>query len=121
MIPSRAYDVLKPVTTTVLPGVIALYVALATLWDWTNTDKVSGSIAALNVFLGLLVTLSSSKYNNADASNPAGRFDGDVVTDGTTLSSLELNRPLPELRADKDELRIKMVAPRNPDEIPHLL
>lgn len=83
---NKVYDVLKPVTTIVLPGISTLYFTLAAIWDLPNAEQVVGTIAALNVFLGLFVGLGSKTYN-------AG--DGDIIPtttdDGRLVYSLAFN------------------------------
>lgn len=61
------YDKLKVIVQVVLPGLITLYTAVAGLWDWANTLQVVGTLGAINTFLGLLVGVSSSKFNAAQA------------------------------------------------------
>jgi hypothetical protein len=64
---TKMYDVLKPITTTVLPGLTALYVALGAIWGLPAVDQVVGTVAAVNVFLGLLLQLATASYNNSDS------------------------------------------------------
>lgn len=68
----------------------ALYFALAQIWGLPKPEEVVGTIAAVNVFLGLLINLSSRSYHNSDA-----KFDGDIEVeshpDGRKTFSLGLN------------------------------
>jgi hypothetical protein len=103
---SKVYDVLKPINAVILPGVAALYFALAGLWDLPQAEKVVGTVAAVNVFLGLLLGLSTRQFNNSDA-----KFDGviniqDSIT-GPRVFSLELNDD-PELLENKKTVTFRM-------------
>lgn len=103
---NRMYDILKPVTTTLLPGAGALYFALAGIWGFPNGQQVVGTIAAVNVFLGLFVTVSSLNYNRGD-----NKYDGDIDvvegSDGTLKFGLGLNT-VPEDLKDKQQVLFKV-------------
>jgi imidazoleglycerol phosphate synthase glutamine amidotransferase subunit HisH len=71
---NQQYDLLKNVVELVLPAAGALYFSLAVIWDFPNGENVVGSIAALNVFLGVCLGVSSKLYRESEA-----RFDGDLV------------------------------------------
>lgn len=95
MLSNKFYDILKPVTTTLLPAVVALYVALAQVWGWGYETQVSLTGTAINTFLGAVLLLSSKTYNNSDA-----KYDGsvDVVHNTEGPPTVQLN--LPEDPAD---------------------
>lgn len=89
----KVYDYLKRTATVALPAVGALYFALAQLWHLPAAEQVVGTVAALNVFVGVLVGLSTKSYNSSGA-----KYVGDLVgrvvptEDGTKLVyTLELN------------------------------
>lgn len=83
---NKMYDILKPITSTVLPAAAALYIALASLWGWSNPEQVAGTIAAINTFLGALLLLSTKKFSEGDGTIVATRTD-----DGATNYSLVYN------------------------------
>jgi hypothetical protein len=103
---NRVYDILKPVTTTLLPGAGALYFALAGIWGFPNGEQVVGTIAAVNVFLGLFVTISSATYNRSDK-----KYDGDIEVvedpDGKLTFGLGLNT-VPEDLKDKQQVLFRV-------------
>jgi len=75
----------------ILPGLGTLYFTLAGLWNLPNAEQTVGSIAALNVFLGVLVNVSSRTYHNSDQ-----RYDGSIAliedpNTGKRTYTLELN------------------------------
>ena len=70
-IPDRAYDFLKQIALVLLPALSTLYFMLGETWNWPNVAQVVGSIAALEVFLGAFLGLSTKAYKKDD-----DRFDG---------------------------------------------
>ena len=60
---SKVYDVLKEVALVVLPAVSVLYLALAGIWKLPYGQEVSGTIMALDTFLGALLHISTKQYN----------------------------------------------------------
>ena len=56
------YDVLKFIAQIVLPALATLYVTLATLWGLPYPDEISGTVMAIDTFLGALLMISSNKY-----------------------------------------------------------
>lgn len=70
---NHVYDILKTWTTWVLPGLAALYSSLAFFWDFPHVEKIVGSIAAVNTFLGLAVQSLSKKYAVVEAEKAAER------------------------------------------------
>lgn len=100
---NKVYDVLKPLTTVVLPGVSALYFGLAAIWGFPNAEQVVGTIALVNVFLGLFVGLGSKTYNKAE---------GDILVlkndDGGTTYSLVVDGDPADLQfKDRATFRIQ--------------
>lgn len=64
---NKTYDVLKEIALTVLPASSVLYLALAGLWDLPYPQQVSGTIMAVDTFLGALLHVSTKQYNEAKA------------------------------------------------------
>lgn len=65
----RTYDFFKFVSLVLLPGAGALYVTVASIWHLPAVVEVSGTIAALDTFLGLVISrvskLHTEKVGNA--------------------------------------------------------
>ena len=59
---NKVYDVLKWITTVVLPAIGTLYFALAGIWDFPYADQVVGTITAVVTFLGIVLGISSAQY-----------------------------------------------------------
>lgn len=62
-ISNKTYDVLKWVAQILLPGIGTLYFALAGIWNLPLADQIVGTITAIDAFLGLLLGISTAKYN----------------------------------------------------------
>lgn len=106
LLSNDVYDKLKPVVQVLLPGAAALYFALAQIWGLPKAEEVVGTVAAVNVFLGLLLGLSSKQYNNSDA-----RFDGaiDVVNrSGEPVLNFKMDS---QAITSKDEVTLKVNTP----------
>ena len=103
----RAYKILKPVATTILPGASALYLSLALVWGFPYPDKVGATIAAVNVFLGLLLGLSTRAYNRSDQ-----KYDGQIdimeKPDGVTRYSIGVKDDDPEAIKEKDQILLRV-------------
>jgi hypothetical protein len=107
------YNLLKKLIEVALPGAGALYFTLASIWGplmFANADKVVGSIAALTVFLSLVLNIARAAYNASGAA-----FSGDILPDLDPSSPnkylLELNAPMDELVAGKSVLSFKVQGP----------
>ena len=65
---NKSYDVLKWVALVALPATSALYLTLAALWNLPHPTEVAGTIAAIDTFLGVLLGVSSAKYQGTQSS-----------------------------------------------------
>lgn len=70
------YDRMKFFAQVVLPALASLYLGLAQLWDLPAATQVTGTIMLLNVFLGILLQVSTSRYAKG-----GGDYDGEIVTE----------------------------------------
>lgn len=66
---NKVYDILKFIAQVVLPALGTLYFALAGIWNWPLGEQVVGTITAIDTFLGVLLGISTSKYNKAGEGN----------------------------------------------------
>lgn len=86
----KLYDVLKFIAQVLLPALGTLYVGLAALWGLPNPEEVSGTVLAIDTFLGVVLHLSSTAYKKSD-----DRFDGVMevmpTPNGDKTYSLQLN------------------------------
>ena len=59
----KTYDVLKWTALILLPALAILYSSMSTVWSLPYSQEVTGTIAAIDVFLGVLLGVSSRGYN----------------------------------------------------------
>lgn len=62
---NKMYDVLKYIAQIILPAVATLYLALANIWGLPYGEAISGTIMAVDAFLGVCLGISSANYNKA--------------------------------------------------------
>lgn len=103
---NSVYDTLKWIAQILLPALGALYFSLGEIWGLPKVTEVVGTIAVVDTFLGVLLGLSTAKYNRSDA-----RFDGKIELsereDGGTTASMVLKDD-PEVALEKNELNFKV-------------
>ena len=59
---NKVYDILKWIALIAFPAVIALYTTLSSVWGWPYGEQIVGTLAALEVFLGAILQVSSNTY-----------------------------------------------------------
>ncbi len=107
LLSNRAYDILKTVASVILPAIGALYFALAAIWGLPRPNDVVGTIAAINVFIGAVVGLSTRSYNKSDT-----KYDGTMDVE-ETLSGKKFNLVFdgdPHDMDQKSEVTFKVVS-----------
>lgn len=62
-LPDKIYDILKYTAQIILPGLATLYLAIAGIWNLPYGEQVSGTIMAIDTFLGVLLGIASVNYN----------------------------------------------------------
>ncbi|MCH3961118.1 MAG: phage holin [Solobacterium sp.] len=73
---SELYDTLKFIAQIVLPALGAFYAALAGIWGLPYAVEITGTLAAVDTFLGALLQISTSNYNKVN--------DTEVKSDDTS-------------------------------------
>lgn len=63
MMNNKVYDILKWIVIVALPATTTLWLALASIWGWPYSEAIGATLAAITVFLGALIGVSSIKYN----------------------------------------------------------
>ena len=63
---NKVYDVLKFIAQIVLPALATLYVTIATLWGLPYPDEISGTVMAIDTFLGAILMISSNQYHKKE-------------------------------------------------------
>lgn len=59
---NKIYDVLKFIAQIVLPALATLYITLAGLWGFPYPQEISGTIMAIDTFLGAILMISTNNY-----------------------------------------------------------
>lgn len=60
---NKMYDWLKWIAMILLPAIGTLYFALASIWGFPYAEQIVGTITAVDTFLGVVLGISSAKYN----------------------------------------------------------
>lgn len=66
MMSNKTYDVLKWIAMYFLPATGTLYFALAGIWNLPYGEQIVGTITAVDTFLGVLLGISTMKYNKTN-------------------------------------------------------
>lgn len=106
LLSDRKFDILRQSATIILPAIGALYFALGALWNLPKVDEIVGTVAALNVFAGVALTMVKKMYDTAGA-----KYDGtvDISVDDTGKKSFLLNlNGSPEDLDQKSEITFKV-------------
>ena len=56
-------DILKWITTIVLPACGTLYFALSGIWGFPYGEQIVGTITAIVTFFGVILGISTKNYN----------------------------------------------------------
>jgi hypothetical protein len=102
---NKVYDVLKYIAQIFLPAAGTLYFGVAQAWGLANSTQVVGTIVAIDTFLGVLLHISNTQYNNSEA-----KYDGTLeVTETEDKKNFSLNIDGDPMELDKkDELVFKV-------------
>jgi hypothetical protein len=93
------YDVLRAFVEKVFPGLGVLYAAFAAIWHWGYSLEVTGTLAALSIFGGVILSLSRKGYTPAETATPVGAFVINTTDVDRPPYRLEADLPLEELEA----------------------
>lgn len=59
---NKVYDVLKWIVVIVLPACATFYAALGGIWGLPYITEITGTITAVDTFLGAVLMISSANY-----------------------------------------------------------
>lgn len=65
-IPNKYYDILKWLVIIVMPAFITLIQQLGNMLDWPLTELVAQALTAINLFIGIVVGVSTVGYNKSE-------------------------------------------------------
>ena len=63
MMSKKVYDLMKWIAMYLIPAVGTLYFALAGIWNFPYGEEVVGTLTAVDTFLGVILGISTAKYN----------------------------------------------------------
>lgn len=66
---NKSYDILKWIAQLLLPAMATLYLALASIWGLPYGEEIAGTISAVDVFLGVILSISTAQYNKINNIN----------------------------------------------------
>lgn len=66
---TKVYDTLKWFVQILMPAFITFYTALSGLWNLSHVVEVTGTLAAITTFFGVLLGLSSAAYKATNVPN----------------------------------------------------
>lgn len=61
-ISNKTYDILKWLCLIFLPAASTLYWTLSNIWGWPYAEQVTGTIAAVTTFIGVIIGISTKTY-----------------------------------------------------------
>lgn len=106
------YSVGKKVVQVILPAIGSLYFGLSSIWGFPYTEKILGTLALIETFLGIVLGLSSIQFDKSGA-----LYDGTMVItkpeNGPRLFSMEIEGDPVEL-IDKKSVTFKVDASQLP-------
>ena len=106
LLSDKVYNRLKLAAQILLPGLSALYFGLAEIWTLPYQAQISGTIAVVNVFVGVLITFAKALHEASGA-----QYDGlfslepDPEGEGSNLKLLSVSYDALET---KDALTFKL-------------
>ena len=62
----KTYDILKWIAMILLPAIATLYFTMANIWGLPYAEQIVGTITGVDTFLGVILGISTSRYNNID-------------------------------------------------------
>jgi hypothetical protein len=102
---NSVYDFLKQLAQYWFPAAGTAYATIAALWGLPFAVQIVGTLAALDVLLGVILGISTAVYTSSGAA-----YDGSLVVDSsgpTDTHSLEFNAPLTTL-AQQSAITLKV-------------
>lgn len=61
---NKLYDIAKFLVTIFMPALSVLLTGLGVLFNWTNTELITGTIALFITFFASILQISSNNYHN---------------------------------------------------------
>lgn len=94
-IPPKLYDFLKWIALVLLPLAAALIASLGTLLHWADATVTVGVIAAVDAFLGTLLSKSASNYKKNEPDSVGDLVFGTDADGGAYMKTVRVNQENP--------------------------
>ena len=65
-IPDKLYDILKWIAVIVIPALVVLIKTVFPVWHIPYADAISTTVAAVGLFIGAIIGVSTVGYNKQD-------------------------------------------------------
>jgi len=98
---NKTYNTLKWIAQFLLPGLGTLYFALASIWGLPYGEQIIGSITALNIFMGIILGISTHEYRKSEIANADGQLLIDSTDPKRDIYRLDLGNNLEALGEKK--------------------
>lgn len=76
---NKTYDILKWITTVVIPAIGALYFGLSRFWGVPYPTEILGTLTLIETFMASLLGISNATYKADLALAPETKDDGENV------------------------------------------
>lgn len=103
MISNKAYDILKWVALIALDAVGVCYKTLATIWNWPLGDEVLNTCAAISLFIGSLIGISTAQYNRSVAIDNKNCYTQMVKENNELRETISLDNTFEVFNHEEDE------------------
>ena len=77
-IPDKLYDTLKWIAVIVIPALVVLIKTVFPAWHIPHAEEISTTVAAVGLFLGAIIGVSTVSYNKTK-NNESEDDDDDTV------------------------------------------
>jgi len=104
----KVYKTLKWIAQYLLPATGTLYFALAAIWGLPFGEQIIGTITALNIFLGVVLGISTNQYLKTADSATDGQLLIDTSDPSKDLYRLDLGANL-EVLGNKKTITLTVV------------
>lgn len=72
---SKTYDVLKWIALVALPATATLWFTVAKIWGLPYIAEITGTLVAVDTFIGALIGISNIRYQLEEEKNGKGNND----------------------------------------------
>jgi hypothetical protein len=104
LLTGKTYDLMKSIAQLYLPALGTLYFTVAAIWGLPSAEEVVGTIGAVDLFLGVILGISSSNYDKSPM-----KYDGTMaITNHDDGSTLDLKEVDLNALANKETLTFKV-------------